>query len=118
MPKRLVRPALATILEAIHGIETTIADKTLEQYAADWASKHAVERGIEIISEASKRIPQDLRDSRPEVDWRAVAGIGNVLRHEYDAIIDEVIYDAARTRLAQLRDAIIAIEAGLDEPLE
>jgi uncharacterized protein with HEPN domain len=54
---RRIRPALGTILENIRGIQQAIEGRSLEEYAADWTIRHAVERGIEIISEASKRIP-------------------------------------------------------------
>ena len=42
-------------------------------------------RGIEIILEASRAIPDDIKGTRPEIPWRKVAGIGNVMRHDYDA---------------------------------
>jgi uncharacterized protein with HEPN domain len=115
MRKRLSRPALQAILASIEGIEDSIRDKSLDEFAGDWAVKHAVQCGIEIISEASRRLPQSLRDQRPEIPWKAVMGIGNILRHDYDAIVDEVIYGAATTQLALLKVAIISIEANLKE---
>jgi uncharacterized protein with HEPN domain len=106
------------MLETIQGIESALAGRTQADYSSDWVLKHAVERGIEIISEASRRLPVSLRDQRPEVNWKQIMGIGNILRHDYDEIVDEIIYEAARKKLAALKVAIIAIEAGLDEPTE
>ena len=118
MRKRSARPALGAILESIAKIESATAGKTLQEYSSDWLLKHAVERGIEIISEASRRLPAELRDSRPEIDWKQVLGIGNVLRHDYDDIVDEIIYRAVVEKLPPLKIAILAIEASLDEPEE
>jgi uncharacterized protein with HEPN domain len=45
--------------------------------------QRAVERGLEIISEASRHIPPDLKASAPDIPWRQISAIGNLLRHEY-----------------------------------
>ena len=78
---RRVQPALRAILEAIAGIEGAVQGKTLDDFAADWLLRHAVQRGIEIISEATRRIPQDLLAAQPQVSWAQIKGIGNTLRH-------------------------------------
>lgn len=48
--------------------------------------RDAIERNIERISEASRRLPDDLKAGYPSIPWRDIAGIGNVLRHGYDAV--------------------------------
>jgi uncharacterized protein with HEPN domain len=113
---RLARPALRSILEAIDGIERAMANKSLEEYSADWLLKHGVERGIEIISEAARRIPPDLRNERPEIPWKQVMAIGNILRHNYDRIVDRVVYEVVAHDLRPLRSAIAAMEVQLHEP--
>jgi uncharacterized protein with HEPN domain len=50
LTKRLVRPALRAILEAIEGVENATRGKTLDDYGADWLLRHGVQRGIEIVS--------------------------------------------------------------------
>ena len=115
---RRSRPALRAILESIDGIQRAIEGRSLDEFSANWLLNHAVQRGIEIISEASRRLPQSLRDQHPEIPWPAVIGIGNILRHDYDEIIDEVIFRAATTQLAALKAAVSAIDAALDEPDE
>jgi uncharacterized protein with HEPN domain len=109
-----VRQVVHAMLAAIDGIDDTIRDCTLEEYVASWRVKHAVERGIEIISEASRRLPKDIRDSQPTIDWRQIRGIGNILRHEYDAIVDDVVFRAANDSLPALKAALAAIAAELD----
>ena len=73
--------ALLDILQAIARIRTVLEVRTLDEYEADWQARWLVERGVEIISEASRRLPDELKLRHPEVDWRKVAGIGNILRH-------------------------------------
>src|SRR5438128_1554271 len=116
--ERLARPALLSILDAIKGIEASMTGKTLKDYSSDWLLKHGVERGIEIVSEATRRLPEPLLAARPEIPWKQIAAIGNVLRHNYDHIVDRVIYEAVIRDLPALKIAITAIEANLTESIE
>jgi uncharacterized protein with HEPN domain len=61
-------------------------------FEGDWRRRWLVERGIEIISEASRHPADELKARRPEIPWRKVAGIGNVLRHEYEHTAPEVLW--------------------------
>ena len=74
-----------------------------------------VQRANEIISEASRRLPDELKLTRPEIEWRSIAGIGNVLRHEYHTISDKVIWDVVQAELPLLKTAIEAIAARVEE---
>jgi uncharacterized protein with HEPN domain len=62
-------------------------------FAASWTLKHAVQRALEIISEASRHLPDDLKARHPTMDWRGIAAIGNQLRHAYQRIDDKIIFD-------------------------
>jgi len=99
-------PAIQDILDAIEGVENVTAGKTLADYESDWLLKHAVERAIEIISEASRRIPADLRETRPEIPWRDVGTIGNVLRHEYQSVSSRIIWNVVKNDLPKLKAAV------------
>jgi uncharacterized protein with HEPN domain len=79
-------PRLTDIVEAIEHIRGEVADMPLDAFEADWRKRWLVERGVEIISEASRRLPADLKARHPEIPWPKVAGIGNVLRHNYESI--------------------------------
>jgi uncharacterized protein with HEPN domain len=70
-----------------------------------------LQRAIEIIPEATRRLPDELKATQPEIDWRSIAGIGNVLRHEYHTISNKVIWDVAQADLPGLKSAIEAIAA-------
>jgi uncharacterized protein with HEPN domain len=103
------------ILEAIDGIETSARGKTLEDLGAGWLLRHGIQRGVEIVSEAARRIPPELQATRPEIPGEQVMGIGNVLRHEYHRISDTVIWNVVKVYLPPLQAAVLAIEQDLGE---
>jgi len=112
---RSVQPALRAVLEAIAGIEEATRGKSMSDYSSDWLLRHGTQRGIEIISEACRRIPPDLRGTEPQIPWAEIMGIGNVLRHEYHRISDTIIWNAVQYRLPLLKQAITAINDRLSE---
>jgi uncharacterized protein with HEPN domain len=99
------RPWLHDILEATLGVPTAVGSMSLDDYAASWTMRRAAERAIEIISEATRHLPQTLRASEPDVPWREIASIGNVLRHAYHRVDDEVIYVIVTRQLGPLEAA-------------
>jgi uncharacterized protein with HEPN domain len=80
-----VEVTVADILAEIDAIEAAVAGRSLEEFRREWLFRRAVERGIEIISEACRRIPAHLQETRPEIPWKKVTGIGNLLRHNTSA---------------------------------
>jgi uncharacterized protein with HEPN domain len=112
---RKIGHVLHDILEAIDRIEQVTSGRTLAEFEANWEMSWLVQRGIEIISEASRAIPDDVKEVRPEIPWRKVAGIGNVLRHGYDAVSNHIIWGVVVDELPKLKIAIEAIAATLNE---
>jgi uncharacterized protein with HEPN domain len=68
----------------------------------DWRKRWLVERGVEIISEASRGLPEELKARHSEIPWSKVAGIGNVLRHEYASIAAPLMWALVRHDLPLL----------------
>jgi uncharacterized protein with HEPN domain len=93
---------LADIIDAIEHIRSETAGVTLDAFEADWRKRWLVERGVEIVSEASRHLTDELKVRHPEIPWRKVAGIGNVLRHEYERIAPDVLWSVARDDLPPL----------------
>lgn len=112
---REYRHALVDMREAIDGILTATAGRTLADYTGNWLLRHAVQRGIEIISEASRALPEDVKALRPEIPWPRVRAIGNVLRHEYFGLSDQVIWGVVIDELPRLRAAVAALEAAAEK---
>ena len=104
--KRSVRIRLRDMAEAIEGIEATVTGTTFAQYGRTWQTRRAVERGIEIISEASRHVPDDLNQRYPQIYWREIAVIGNLLQHEYGRIDDRILWRAVQKYLPELKAAV------------
>jgi uncharacterized protein with HEPN domain len=106
---RKVEHVIHDILEAIERVEEITRGRTLEDFETSWQLRWLVQRAIEIVSEASRAIPDDLASTRPEIPWRKVRGIGNVLRHDYEGLSDRIIWNVVLDELPRLKTAIQAI---------
>ena len=114
-PPRDPRLQADDILQAIANIEADTAGVEFEGFVADRRVRQLVERNLEIISEASRRIPDHLKATEPDVPWREIAGIGNVLRHDYGAVQPETLWRVRTHRLAALKAAVERIRGRLGE---
>ncbi|MBI1868737.1 MAG: DUF86 domain-containing protein [Methylocystis sp.] len=103
--------AIVEILDEIAWIAEVTAGKSLADFKADRAARYIVERSIEIISEASRRIPAELKALRPEIDWRGIGDIGNALRHEYHATSAKIVWEVTQNDLPPLKAAVEKIQA-------
>jgi uncharacterized protein with HEPN domain len=93
---------LTDIIEAIELIQNEMAGVTLDAFEADRRKRWLVERGLEIISEASRHLTTDMKARHPQIPWPKVAGIGNVLRHEYEDVAHDVLWHVVRDNLPPL----------------
>lgn len=94
--------ALADMLDAICRIREETGGIGYEAFEGDWRKRWIVERGIEIISEASRRLPAEVTARHPEIPWPKVSGIGNILRHEYQRIAPAILWNVAHQDLVPL----------------
>ena len=102
MPSRNPAQRLKDILDNIDAIRSFVGQGSLEDLVRDLKTRYAVERALEIISEASRRLPEELRNRHPSIDWRALAGLGNVYRHDYGAIDPQLMWESIERRLEPL----------------
>ena len=93
-----------------------LAGLSFEDFKADRRTFYAVTRALDIVSEAARRLPQDLRDRYPHLPWRAIMGVGNVYRHGYDNVAEEFVWRTVHDRLPALMAAIADEIANLGEP--
>ncbi len=73
-----------------------------ESFGSNRQLFYAVTRCLEIVSEASRRLPADMRDRHPQLPWRAIMDVGNVYRHEYDNVSETAVWLTVQQRLAPL----------------
>jgi uncharacterized protein with HEPN domain len=93
---------LLDMLRHARGAAGAVAGRTFQEYAADEDLRLAVERRIEIIGEAARRISEAFQEAHPEVPWRKIIAQRNVLAHEYGEIDDEIMWDVASISVPEL----------------
>jgi uncharacterized protein with HEPN domain len=81
---------------------------TLIEFKTDRRAFCAATRALEIISEAARRLTPSVRERHPELPWRAIMGVRNVLRHNYDDVAEEQVWRTALEDLPALHRAIAA----------
>lgn len=111
MIKRTIIIRLQDIVAAIDEIGDYLDPPDYSAYEQDGRTRRAVERCIEIISEAVRHIPREMTDRFPEVPWVEIRAIGNLLRHDYQRVADHVIWRTATKHLRPLRAVIIEMRA-------
>jgi len=94
------------MLEAARAIVDFTQNLTLNEFLAAGRDKEitrlAVERKLGILGEAARRVSQRLRDAHPEVPWKEMVGLRNVISHEYDKVNHTVIYRIVHERIPEL----------------
>jgi uncharacterized protein with HEPN domain len=101
---------LAHIIDAIDQISLLMRSRDFAKAHGDRAIWAAYERFLEIVSEASRHIPADDKAAASNIPWRAVADVGNHLRHVYDGIDPAVLWEIyEKGQLAELRKAVVEI---------
>lgn len=103
---------LAHVLEAILSIEALLAEKTQADIAANRHLRMILERELEIISEASRKVPDQIKAEEKNIDWTAMAALGNRLRHLYHRADIEILLSIAQADLPPLK---AFVERVLDE---
>ena len=106
MVKRSVRIRLADMLDAVDGAVAIVDGLSFADYRREFAIRKAIERCVEIISEASRYLPQEMKDRHPDAHWQEIRAIGNLLRHEYQRVDDLVMWRIATGYLKELRPVI------------
>jgi uncharacterized protein with HEPN domain len=99
-------------------VRELLAGKSLDVVSHDFIARAALERLLEVISEASRHLPDDWKAAHPEIPWRRIADIGNVMRHAYTAVDLSILWGIYERDLDPLEAAIDAMLAarGNDAP--
>ena len=101
-PEERDKAHLWDMLDAALAVEEFIRGKTYHDYLTNRMLRGAVERNVEIVGEAARRVSEATRQAHPEIPWRAIVGQRNVLAHEYDEILHEAIWRIATARIPEL----------------
>jgi uncharacterized protein with HEPN domain len=104
--KRDFQVYIEDIIDAMTKAEMFVAGMTYEQFEADLKTNFAVVRAIEIIGEATKRLPSTIRDQYPTIPWKDMAGMRDVIIHGYDNVNLKIVWDVVKTDIPQIRPQI------------
>lgn len=100
------RVYLEDILAAIRKATSYTSGLTQAQFLEDDKTFDAVVRNLEVIGEAAKHLPDETRGVTPDVDWKKIAGLRDILIHEYFGIDGEIVWDIVQHKLPPLETAV------------
>jgi len=83
-------------------IQKYVVGMTFEQFQEDDKTFDAVTRNIEIIGEAAKKLPLSFRDKHPEIEWRQITGMRDVVAHNYSEVDPAIVWDVAVNEVPEL----------------
>lgn len=114
MPPRLAE-RLDHILEAIAETKESTSRVTLEEFERNRVLRWGIERALEIISEASRGIPADLKAKYSTTPWRQIADLGNRLRHAYHDVDTLIVWNIVQQDLHNLQEVVLLMKSDLEE---
>ncbi len=105
--KRDYSDYLNDIINELSNIESFIEGMTYDDFVQDKKTIYAVVRGLEVIGEAVKKIPKEIRELYPDIPWKRIAGMRDKLIHEYFGVDIEVVWKTVREDIPYLRSLFL-----------
>jgi uncharacterized protein with HEPN domain len=101
------------MLEAARKVVRYTGNRQLEAFIADEMAYDATLRNLEVLGEAAKQIPEEIRQRHTDVDWRGIAGLRDILAHAYFALDDATLWKIVRTDIPRVLEQLGPIESEL-----
>jgi len=101
--KRDISDYLDDIFNAINEVDEFTRDMPYETFASDRKTVNAVIRSLEVLGEATKRIPASFRQKHPDIPWSKMAGMRDVLIHDYMGVDLKTVWKVVKERLPELK---------------
>jgi uncharacterized protein with HEPN domain len=106
MSKRSIESFLWDIIESMNAIEEYILGHTFEEFRNNRLLTQAVIRELEIIGEASKNIPSNIKSNYPDIPWKGMAGVRDKLIHGYFDVDYEIVWNLITLRIPETKSKI------------
>lgn len=103
------RAHLEDMRDAIEKVERYTEGVTWESFIANQEKIDAVVRNLEIVGEASKQVPPEVREQYPAIEWQKIAGLRDILIHRYFGVDLEIVWDVVKNKLPGLKARIDAM---------
>lgn len=113
--KREIGDYIQDIIEAMNAAMEFVSSITYDDFVKDTKTIYAVVRAVEIIGEAVKNIPEDVRKKYPEIPWREMAGMRNKVTHEYFGVRLERVWEVIKKDIPDLKPLFEKILKELEE---
>lgn len=97
---------LQHIKEMIDFLYENYSSLSLKEIAGDFEKKKTIERCLEIIGEATKKLPKDFREKHTNIEWRQMAGMRDILIHDYDNVDYDVLWNVLDSKIPELKPKI------------
>ncbi len=111
---RKIKLYLLDIINSINKIKRYTIGITYDKLVIDDLRFDAIILNLQVIGEAVKNIPQDIRDISPQIEWKKIAGLRDIIAHAYFTIDKEVVWDIIQNKLDDLEEAIAKILSSMD----
>ena len=106
IPSDKTYAALLDIKDNILAAQGFVAHMSLNAFLESQIHLYAVTRALEIVSEAARRLPEDMRQNHSHLPWRQIMGVGNIYRHEYDTVDAGFVWMTVQAHLTPLLDMV------------
>jgi uncharacterized protein with HEPN domain len=107
---------LKHIRDEIVSLRTALAGADYQTFAGSYWMIRTTERAILVIAEAVKALPQNMLDRHPAVEWHAIKGMANILRHEYQRVEPQVLWRVVTDSLPRLAPVIETMIVEIEHP--
>ena len=113
MPSR-TEAILLHIRDNITFARQIVGERSASDFEHDRIAFYPATRCLEIVSEACRRLPEDLTARYPTIDWRSIKAAGNIYRHEYEGVEERIVWTTVRDFLGDLDTAVTTELARLE----